>query len=380
MHGQLLRLHHGSQAHRISHGIFAGQASQHLLRLKGIDGDDVLHANGADRLIRKISHDLANLLEHSAYVGPGFSVNLFQRTNTRQLRHDGVGAFVDRHLRFLLMTDQGDFAGRDPPLFDVSLRCLDDDGTARTHERSRHGHNALGLLRFEVKKGCDVVRIAELLDSASWPGDFDGRRHSQRHTVDILHLIYDRHRLFQPVVDEHSIIFLNDGSGNADTTRTCRVDLRRCIFEFDRAGYDHDPGLVIWTGASQFMQANRETLSQSLPSRSGGVMADHGRLGDHRLGDRFHGNIADDGCRLIQQHHVELVTRQVCNFQGLIKRIDDAHGITQRALNPNRSGHGTGQKSGVALAIDFCHCHFRRVISNINTSYVSHIGQLGITS
>ena len=186
LHGKLLRLDHGGQPNRIAHGELAGQGSQNLLRLEGVDGNDVLHADGADRLVRQVSHHLAHLLEHAANIGSSFGVNFFQRTNGRQLRHDGVRAFFDRDLRLLLVTDERDLAGGYAPLFDVTLRGLDDHRAASSHQRARNGHDTLGIFRIEMEQGCDVVGIAKLFDGASGTGDFDRGRHAHRDAIDVL--------------------------------------------------------------------------------------------------------------------------------------------------------------------------------------------------
>ncbi len=127
-----------------------------------------------------------------------------------QFRHDGVGAFVDRHIHFLPMADQRDLACRYAPLFDVALGSLDYDRAARSHEGARDRHDTPGLFRIEMEESGDVVGVTKLLDGASGLGYFHRRRHSHRHAVDVLDLVDDRHRLLQPVVNEYAIVFLDD--------------------------------------------------------------------------------------------------------------------------------------------------------------------------
>ena len=164
--------------------------------------------------IRQIGHHSADLLEHAANVGPSFGANFFQRTDCRQLRHDGVSAFFDWHFGLLLVADEGDLAGRNPPLLDIALRRLNDDSAARPHQRAGNGNDPLGLLGIEVKNCGNVVGIAELLDRVSGIGDFDRRRHAHRHTINEPDFVDDRNRLLQAVVDEDAIVLLDDCPGN----------------------------------------------------------------------------------------------------------------------------------------------------------------------
>ena len=199
-------------------------APQHLLRLEGVDGDDVLHADRADRLVGQVGHHLANLLEHSSDIGTGFgaesppagrpSASFAMMASAPS--STGTSTFCLWPMRVILPAGMRR-SSMSP------LGRLDHHGTARSHQSARNRHNLLGVLRVEVEEGGNVVGIAELLDGASGPATSMAAGIPTGTRSMYLHFIDDRYRLLQAVVDQHAIIFLHDRAGDGDAPRA-----RRC--------------------------------------------------------------------------------------------------------------------------------------------------------
>ena len=135
-------------------------------------------------------------------------------------------------------------AGGDPPLLDVSLRCLDHHRAARAGEGARHRNDAPGLIRVEVEESGDVVGVGQLVDGLSRQRHLDRGGHAERDAVDVVHLVDDRDRLVQPIVDEHTVVLLHDGPGHMEVPRRGLVQLSGRVAELHRSRYDHDPRTV----------------------------------------------------------------------------------------------------------------------------------------
>ena len=193
------------------------------------------------------------------------------------------------------------------------------------------------LFRVQSEQCGDAVWVGEHADRLARERHFDGCGNAVRETVDPADLVNDRDLFMNAVLDENGFIRLKDDPDDVqffmlvdDSGHFLIAVIRRCSQDIGCALYG--PGNVL----------DQQCLADSLPGAcgSGRIVADHGRIGDHGLRQRFHGGVADDRRGLVEADQVD-VGRIAPNFaHGHAERILYGIDVLYGAL---RAGGGTGR-------------------------------------
>ena len=267
------------------------------------------------------SHHLAHPFQHPTSVGAGFTANIANWGTPGDRVHNRLGSTCHIRLDGTFFPTHGDMPRRDHPRFHIAFRSFQHHRRTVADKRSRHGHNHPCLFRGERKPGGDAIGIRQQRNHLPGRRHFYRRQHAFGYLVDKRHFINNRQGTLQAIIDQHTIILLEDHRHHVDAPRERLIQLPGGIHKIDLMVHQRYPSTAVFFGRQrvQIFQTDRGSNAQSLTARRLGVMTNHRRFGDNRFGNGLHRHIANDRRGLIQanERHILLTA------PGFIQRLHE---------------------------------------------------------
>ena len=227
-----------------------------------------------------------------------------------------------------------------------------------------NGHHLPGLIRGQAEQGCDAIGIGEHLHHAASRGNFHRGTHPQRHLIHQGHLIHDGDLSIQPVVDQHAVIPLHDGRGDLAAAGAAPVDQSGRLLKIHGLGNDRN---IVLSPRGLLQVGDQDGLSHTHAhtARCGGIVADHGGLGDDGLGNGLHCHIADDGGGLVEPHLRQILNGIAGLLQSVVQGVENTIDVLAGALDA-RGGHRTAGQEHSAAILQTGQRRFRGRVSNVD--------------
>ena len=222
----------------------------------------------------------------------------------------------------------------------------------------------------ELEHRGQPVRVRQRPYRVTGSGDLDRAGHVEGQILEQVNLVDDRDLASQAVGDEPGVVALGNRALDVDSALRGRVDGGGGFGEVDLAGDDADDPFALAV-VGQPLERHGSADPEPYAARGGGVVADHGRLRDHSLRDRLHGQAADDRCRIVEQHERHVLNVALALLQRALDRPHDAPDVVGRALDPACSYQVRAEVRD-ASGLDVGHAHLGGRVPNVDPNDQRH--------